>query len=201
VARRLVALALAEDIGVLVERRADELGLLPEVGGEETVGVGDGNEGGLEGVLEGLGGTGRGGVGVLDTSKLQQTLDGGGGNETDTAGSGNKSDGDGTALAALLDGDGVRLTKVGAPVTTTDGDNSELGNDDGGADGGSDFLGGLDTETDVASRVTNDNDGLEAGTLTGSGHLLDGEDEHDVVLKFLQEGIYDLYSLIGREKR
>lgn len=89
-ARRLVALALAEDIGVLVERRADELGLLPEVGGEETVGVGDGNEGGLEGVLEGLGGTGRGGVGVLDTSKLQQTLDGGGSNETGTAGSGNK---------------------------------------------------------------------------------------------------------------
>lgn len=89
-ARRLVALALAEDIGVLVERRADELGLLPEVGGEETVGVGDGNEGGLEGVLEGLGGTGRGRVGVLDTSKLQQTLDGGGSNETGTAGSGNK---------------------------------------------------------------------------------------------------------------
>jgi hypothetical protein len=176
VARRLVALALAEDIGVLVERRADELGLLPEVGGEETVGVGDGNEGGLEGVLEGLGGTGRGRVGVLDTSKLQQTLDGGGSNETGTAGSGNKSDSDGTALAALLDGDGVRLTKVGAPVTTTDGDNSELGNDDGGADGGSDFLGGLDTETDVASRVTNDNDGLEAGTLTGTGLLLDGLD-------------------------
>ena len=86
------------------------------------------------------------------------------------------SDGDGTALAALLDGDGVRLTKVGAPVTTTDGDNSELGNDDGGADGGSNFLGGLDTETNVASRVTNDNDGLEAGTLTGTGLLLDGLD-------------------------
>lgn len=89
-ARRLVALALAEDIGVLVERGADELGLLPQVGGEETVGVGDGDEGGLEGVLKGLGGTGRGRVSVADTGKLQQTLDGGGGNETGTAGSGNK---------------------------------------------------------------------------------------------------------------
>jgi hypothetical protein len=70
----------------------------------------------------------------------------------------------------------VRLTKVGAPVTTTDGDNSELGNDDGGADGGSNFLGGLDTETDVTGGVTNDDDGLEAGTLTGTGLLLDGLD-------------------------
>lgn len=70
----------------------------------------------------------------------------------------------------------MRLTKVGAPVTTADGDNSELGNDDGGADGGSDFLGGLDTETDVASRVTDDNNSLEAGTLTGTGLLLDGLD-------------------------
>lgn len=70
----------------------------------------------------------------------------------------------------------MRLTKVGAPVTTTDGDNSELGNDDGSADGGSNFLGGLDTETDVTSGVTNDNDGLEAGTLTGTGLLLDGLD-------------------------
>lgn len=88
--KNLVALALAEDIGVLVERAADELGLLPQVGGEETVGVGNGDEGGLEGVLKGLGGTGRGRVGVADTSKLQQTLDSGGGNETGTAGSGDK---------------------------------------------------------------------------------------------------------------
>ena len=88
--KNLVALALAEDIGVLVERAADELGLLPQVGGEETVGVGNGDEGGLEGVLKGLGGTGRGRVGVADTSKLQQTLDSGGGNETGTAGGGNK---------------------------------------------------------------------------------------------------------------
>ena len=86
------------------------------------------------------------------------------------------TDGDGTALARLLDGNGVRLTKVGAPVSATDGDDVELGDDDGGADGGSDFLGGLDTETDVAVGVTNEDDSLEAGTLTGTGLLLDGLD-------------------------
>jgi hypothetical protein len=83
------------------------------------------------------------------------------------------ANGDGTALARLLDGDGVRLSEVGAPVSATDGDNVELGNDDGGTDGGSDFLGGLDTETDVAVGVTNEDDSLEAGTLTGTGLLLD----------------------------
>ena len=83
------------------------------------------------------------------------------------------TDGNGTALARLLDGNGVRLTKVGAPVSATDGDDVELGDDDGGADGGSDFLGGLDTETDVAVGVTDEDDSLEAGTLTGTGLLLD----------------------------
>lgn len=86
----LVLLALTQDITELLKGRADELGVLPEVGGEETVGVDDGNEGSLEGVLEGLGGTGRGGVGILDTSELEQTLDSGGGNKASTTGSGDK---------------------------------------------------------------------------------------------------------------
>jgi hypothetical protein len=67
----------------------------------------------------------------------------------------------------------VRQTEVGTPVTATDGDDAELGDDDGGADGGSDLLGGLDAETDVALGVTNDDNGLETGTLTGTGLLLD----------------------------
>lgn len=70
----------------------------------------------------------------------------------------------------------MRKTEVGAPVTSSDGDNAELGDDDGGADGGSNFLGGLDAETDVALGVTNDDNGLETGTLTGTGLLLDGLD-------------------------
>ena len=211
----LVLLALAEDITELLQRAADELSLLPEVGGEEAVGVDDGNEGGLEGVLEGLGGTGRGGVGILDTSKLEKTLDSGGGNETGTAGSGDQleretirilyglkekcancthfvststivqtrggsgdtyTNSDGTTLAGLLDGQRVRLTEVGTPVTAADGKDSQLGNGDSGTDSSGDFLGGLDAETDVALTVTDENNGLEAGTLTGTGLLLDGLD-------------------------
>jgi len=85
-------------------------------------------------------------------------------------------DADGTTLSTSLDGQRVRLSEVGTPVTTTDRDNGQLGNDDGGADGSCDFLGGLDSETDVTSRVTDDNDGLETCALTGTGLLLDGLD-------------------------
>jgi hypothetical protein len=67
----------------------------------------------------------------------------------------------------------VRLTEVGTPVTSPDGQNAQLGNDNGGTDGSSDFLGSLDSQTDVALTITNDNDGLETGTLTSTGLLLD----------------------------
>lgn len=86
------------------------------------------------------------------------------------------TDGDGTTLSTLLDGQRVGLTKVGTPVTATDGEDSELGDGDGGTDGSGDFLGGLDTETDVTLGVTDEDDGLETGTLTGTGLLLDGLD-------------------------
>ena len=67
-------------------------------------------------------------------------------------------------------------TEVGAPVTTTDGDDAELGDDDGSADSSGNLLGGLDSETDVALGVADEDDGLEAGALTGTGLLLDGLD-------------------------
>jgi len=193
----LVPLALAKDVAVLLERRRGELVVLPQVGCEETVGVCDGDKGSLQGVLEGLGGTGRGSVNVGDTSQLQETFDGRRSNETGTTGSGNETDSDGTALSALLGGQRVGLTEVGTPVTSSDGNDGELGNDDGGTDGGRDFLGGLDTETNVALRVTDDDDGLEAGTLTGTGLLLDGLDLHDLILELGQEEVNDLVLLDG----
>ena len=66
----LVSLTLPQSVRILVQRAPDELRLAPQVGRQETVGVGDGGEGGLEGVLEGLGRTGRGRVSILDTGEL-----------------------------------------------------------------------------------------------------------------------------------
>jgi len=191
----LVALLAPEIVRVLVERAADEHSLLPQVGGEESVGVGHSGEGGLEGVLEGLCGAGRLGVCILDTSKLHETLDGGGCDKSGTAGSWDQlqplliiqsisttwnqyayPDGDGTALSGLLSSQGMGLSKRGAPVSTADGKDGQLGDDDGSTDGSRNFLGGLNAEADVTLGVTNNDDGLETGTLTGTGLLLDGLD-------------------------
>ena len=108
------------------------------------------------------------------------------------------ANGDGTALAALLGGEGVRKTEVGTPVTATDGDDAELGDDDGGADSGSDFLGGLDAEADVALGVANEHNGLESGSLTGAGLLLHGLDLHDLILELGQEEVDNLVLLDGQ---
>jgi hypothetical protein len=67
----------------------------------------------------------------------------------------------------------VRKTQVGTPVTSSDWQNAQLCDDDSGTDSSCDFLGGLDTETNVSLRVTNNNDSLESGTLTGTSLLLD----------------------------
>lgn len=75
----------------------------------------------------------------------------------------------------------MRLTKVGTPVTSSDGQDGEFGDDDGSSDGGCDFFGGLDTETNVTFTVTDDNDGLESGSLTGTGLLLDRFDLQNTV--------------------
>jgi hypothetical protein len=48
----------------------------------------------------------------------------------------------------------VRVGNVRTPVASADGDDGELGDDDGAADGGGDLLGALDTETDVAGSVS-----------------------------------------------
>jgi hypothetical protein len=96
VSPRIVAHALVtlvgrpQGVGKLLQGTPQQLGLLPQVGSEEAVGVGHGDKGGLEGVLEGLGRTGGRGVRVLDTSELEESLDGGGGNETGTTGSRDK---------------------------------------------------------------------------------------------------------------
>lgn len=70
----------------------------------------------------------------------------------------------------------MRLTKVGAPVAATDGDDAQLRNDYGRANGSGHFLGRLDAETNVALGVANNDDGLESGALSRAGLLLDGLD-------------------------
>jgi len=86
------------------------------------------------------------------------------------------TDRDGTALARLLGWQRVRKTQVCTPVTSSDWQNAQLGDDDGSTDGSCDFLRCLDTQTNVSLRITNNNNGLESSSLTGTSLLLDGLD-------------------------
>lgn len=107
------------------------------------------------------------------------------------------------------------LSNVRTPVSSSDGDDRELGDDDSTSDGGSDFLGALDTESDVSKhqlnpkspcrygspvRVTDSNGGLESGSLTGRGLLLDGSNAHDLVLEGGEEDVDDLVLFDGQRE-
>jgi hypothetical protein len=195
---------------VLEESREDE---------QDSVGLGDGGEGGLDEVSEGGGVSSGLGIDVLNTGELEHPLGGGGGDDSGSAGGGNEDNVDGSDLAVDLAGDGVGLSELGTPVTSTTGDDGELRHDDGSTDGGSDLLGALDSESDVSVKVSDGDERLETGPLSGTGLLLDGHDLHDLVLESGEEDVDDLwasgqssvrarpagqrtwYSFTGREKR
>jgi hypothetical protein len=67
----------------------------------------------------------------------------------------------------------MRLTEIASPVATANGYDTEFGDDDGGTNGCGHFLGGFDSKSNVSLGVSNDDNGLESSTLTGTGLLLD----------------------------
>ncbi|KAH3667994.1 hypothetical protein OGAPHI_001748 [Ogataea philodendri] len=179
-------------VSVDIQRRVGKSKLLPQVRSQETVSRTDGSETSLQGVLGSSGGTGGGGVDVLDTSKLQDGLDSWGGNDTGTSWSRNQSNVDGTTLTRTLVSDGVRSTKVGSPVTSSDWNQGQLGDDDGTSDGSGQLLGNLDTKTNVTVGVTNNNNNLHSGSLTSSGLLLHRKNLHHLVLETWNKLVDDL---------
>lgn len=87
---RLKPLPFPEHVTVFLQRTPVQLRLLPQIRRQEAVAVADGDEGRFERVFERLGGAGRRRVRVLHAGELQETLDGGGGNEAGTAGGGDE---------------------------------------------------------------------------------------------------------------
>jgi len=122
-------------------------------------------------------------VDILDTSELKNLLWDGGSDNTGTTGSGSELHAERATLTSALAGNGMDLSDLVTPVTTTDGDKVELGNDESALNGNLDFLGDLDTETDVTILITDNDNSLEAGALTGLSLLLDGNDLHDLIVE------------------
>jgi hypothetical protein len=166
---------------VLDEWGLDEVGLWPQVWGQESVGLLQALEHGSAEVLSGSGLSSTGGVNIIDTGEGKNLLGDDSGNATSSSWGWDHSDGTGTALSLDLDWNGVDTTDSGTPISSSDWDKVDLGVNEGTLDGDLDLLGDLDTDTNVTLSVTDGDDGLESGSLTGLGLLLDGEDAHDLV--------------------
>ena len=72
------------------------------------------------------------------------------------------------------------LPNLVPPVTSPHRDHRQLSQNDSTTNGGGDFLATLDAKSNVVIAVTDDNEGLETGTLTGTSLLLKGHDFHDL---------------------
>lgn len=136
---------------------------------------------------------------ILDTCKLEQSLRRRGSNNTRSTRCRNKTTHNGSDFSADLGRHGMGLTESSTPVSSSHRDNAQLRSNDRTSDGCSDFLGALDTKSNVAVEITNGNERLETRTLTSTGLLLDGHDLHDLVLESGQEKVDDL-ELFDRER-
>jgi len=183
--------SVLEEVSVLLEGSRSEVGGGPVIGGEVGIGLGDTGEASLDEVTKSTGGTRSTGVAVRDTSETQQFLGGNGSNDTGTTGGRDHAEANGTALTSDLTGDGVRLAEFATPETSADGSDSHLGVNDGTTDSDGDFFGALVTKTDVTFFVTDDNESLEAGTLTSTGLFLDGCQFKDFILEGVAEEVVD----------
>jgi hypothetical protein len=79
----------------------------------------------------------------------------------------------------------VDFADLVTPIASTDWNEGKLGTDQSTLDGNLDFLGKFDAETDVSTVITSNNDGLETGSLTSLGLLLNGDDLHDLITELL----------------
>lgn len=130
------------------------------------------------------------GVDILDTREGQDLLGDGSSDNAGTAGSGGALEADGTALTGGFGGNGVDFANLVTPIASANWHEGQLSDDEGALNGDLDLLGKLDAETNVAGVITDNDDGLETGTLASLGLLLDGYDLHNFVTE-LFIGLFD----------
>lgn len=100
------------------------------------------------------------GVAIINTGHGEQLLGHGSGHNTSTTGGWNETHQDRATAACHLAGHGVGLADLVTPITSPDGDNGQLGQDDGTADGCSHLFGALHPQPNMTIVVTDGNKGL-----------------------------------------
>jgi len=174
--------------------------LLPQVGSQESVGSSNGIEGGLHEVTHGLGAAVGGGEDVFNPCKLENLFGRLGSDDASSSGGGHEAHSDGPTFAGHLCGDSVGKTDLVTPIAATNGNNGELSTDDSSSDGVGNLFGAFDAQTDVSVRVSNDDESLEAGSLSCAGLFLDRHDLHNFVLEGRSKEVVDDLWLFDGER-
>lgn len=191
---------LLKVVGVELNWGLGERLFLPLVWAQVATGLGNRLEGGLGEVAKrGSAALGTG-VHIVVAGEREDLLGHWRRNDTGTAWGRDQSHVDGATLGVHLARHGMRFTELGSPVSATDRDNGELGEHDGRADRVCDFLRALDTESDVTVAVTDHNSGLESGSLTGTGLLLDRLHLQNLVLESSSEKVLDNFGFLDRQR-
>jgi len=164
---------LNEVLGVLNEWRWNGISLWPEIWGKHSVGLLQASENSSAEIFSGSSLTCATGVDIINTGELKNLLGNLSCDTTCTSWGWDHSNGTTTALSLYLGWDGMDVTNSGSPIASSDWDEVEFGVNKSTLNGNLDFLGNLDTNTNVTSSVTDSNNRLESGSLTGLGLFLD----------------------------
>jgi hypothetical protein len=105
-----------------------------------------------------------------------------------------------TSIFPNLGGHSVNSSDTVSPVSTADRDDGNLGGNDGSANGVGNFLGALDSQSNVSVSVSHHHKRLEARSLTGTSLLLNGHDLGNLVLELGQKGLHNLMLLDGQRE-
>mmetsp|Transcript_1339 Transcript_1339/g.2170 ORF Transcript_1339/g.2170 Transcript_1339/m.2170 type:complete len:275 (+) Transcript_1339:519-1343(+) len=191
---------LGQKIRVLLLRSGREVRGGPELGGEETGGFRQRIVHRHRQVTTRARVTGGRGVHVFHSRHGKQFLGDQGSDNAGTPRSGDETAAHGPTLARYFARHGVRKTRIQTPVTTTDRYKIHLCINNATTDGSCDFLGSLETKTQMTVAISYGNVALETSTLTSRGLLLHRHDLHNFVLQSgTKKEIYDLV-LLDRQR-
>jgi len=195
-----MSMVLSQVIGVKLDWGLGKSFFFPLVWRQVSGSFSDSLEGGFSEVTEGGGATAGRGVAIGVSGVLKDLLWDWGGDDSGTSWGWNESHVYGTAFSVYFAWNGVWFTHDGTPETSSDRDDGELGDNDSRSDGVGDFFGAFDSETDVAVVVSDDDGGLEPGSLTGSGLFLNWLDFEDFVFQSGAQEVLDDFGLLDWER-
>jgi len=194
-------MVLGQVVSVLLNWGARELGVLPQIRCEIGVGLGNGLVGGLGEVAQRSGTSRCRSVAILNTCHFQELLGHWGRDDPSSTWCRNETHQNGTTFARDLAWNGVGFSDLVPPVSSSNWNDGQFGQDNSSTNCSGYFLGALDSKTDVSVEVANGNESLETSSLTSPSLLLDRHDLQHLVLEGLTQEMIDDLKLLDWQRK